>query len=153
MNSVRRSRLRSRRLLLPLVTAAVLLIGTFSVSYATPIKHYLAGTEVTVAAEFRGAGCGTHIQWDQEQVAIEAGTRLRFVNSSGFGSASSLWEIPVQIEKLGAGGEREIVYTSPPLRDGESWSYLFWETGDYIVTSSNTMIRYAGLESSVSVTK
>lgn len=138
---------RWRWLALMLLTVAAVLAVVAALSQMSTLRAvgtYLTGPEVVAEAQFQGEGCGAHLRWGQDPLSIPTGTRVHFANETGF------WQFPVLIERW-EDGQVEIVAESPALAVGERWSYVFWEPGQYRMTSSKSMVRLAGLEGSINV--
>jgi hypothetical protein len=129
-----------RRLLIVLCLLAVAIALMLGPVVGQPAWQYLTGSDVTVAAVMEGAGCGSHLEWAMGSEPIQRGTTVRFENQTVY------WQIPIVIEKQNSDGTIEVVATSPPIKDGESWSYTFWRAGDYRVVSGQEVQQLAGLD-------
>jgi plastocyanin len=129
--------------------AVAALLGVLLVAGATNLNRvraahqYLLGSQPVVEARFEGEGCGSHVRWSTTPIHVAPGTRVHFVNDSRY------WQFPVAIVDR-EGGHDEVIASSPALANGQSWTYTFWEPGEYLMTS-NAMLRLAGLEGTVIV--
>lgn len=123
---------------------AFLVVGTtlFWAPDARAYYHYYTQPERVVAAELKGLACGSHLRWSGSIDRIPAGTRVTFVNN--LDPVSLPWSVPVKIAAADT-SQAEALAESPPIKPGESWSYVFWRPGRYFVTSGNEMQSLAGL--------
>lgn len=134
-----------RKLRVALLVLALGIAATLVISFGQPVFQYLAGEEIHYSAAAEGAGCGSHLEWRSDAAAIEPGSRVRFTNDAEY------WQLPVVIDRRESDGTWTRVAESPKLRSGESWSHTFWNGGVYRVTSSDAVLRYAGLDAEIVV--
>lgn len=134
-----------RKLGVTLLVLALGIAAILAISFGQPVFQYLAGGEIHYTAAAEGAGCGAHLEWRSDASAIEPGSRVRFTNDAGY------WQIPVAIDRRDSDGTWTRMEESPKLRSGESWTYTFWRGGEYRITSSEDVLRYAGLDDEIMV--
>lgn len=134
-----------RKLGLALALLAVGIVAILALSFGQPAYQYMMGPEVPLSAAAEGAGCGAHLEWSGVDGPVSQGSRVRFTNETEY------WLIPVAIDRRGSDGNWSRIAESPKLRAGESWTHTFWRDGEYRVTSSDDVLRYAGLEREIAV--
>ncbi|MFW6075313.1 MAG: cupredoxin domain-containing protein [Chloroflexota bacterium] len=134
-----------RKLGVALLVLALGIAGILALSFGQPAFQYLAGGESHFSAAAEGAGCGSHLEWRSDTATLESGSRVRFTNDAGY------WQVPVAIDRQETDGSWTRVAESSKLREGESWSHTFWQDGVYRLTSSEDVLRYAGLDTEIVV--
>lgn len=126
--------------------AAVIIVVTVASGWPAAVYRYLLGPTVTVEIQYVGIACGSHLQWNPNLMEVRPGTRVEFVNTTPY------WTVPI---KIAASNDlaAPALTTSPPIAPAATWIHVFWQQGDYFLTSTEAMQQQAGLAGWLGVAK
>lgn len=125
--------------------AAVVVVAALATGWPAALYRYMLGPVVTVEIQYVGIACGSHLQWNPSLANVAPGTRVEIVNTTPY------WTVPI---KIAASNDlaAPALATSPPVAPAATWTHVFWQRGDFFLTSTEPMQQQAGLSGWLTVT-
>lgn len=141
--TARRHASTARRWAASLLAVVIVAAGLVS-GWPTALYRYVFAPTVTVEIQYVGIACGSHLQWNPNLATVAPGTRVEFVNTTPY------WTVPI---KIAASSDlaAPAVAVSPPVAPAATWTHVFWQRGDFFLTSTQEMQQQAGLAGWLSV--
>lgn len=110
----------------------------FAIYVGPPLYRYWFLPETEVYMQLSGEACGAHLRWQPDQLVIQPGQRVRFVNDT------RLWTAQVRLAAT-EGPHTAARLESPPLSPGASWQHVFWRPGRHFISTVDSTLYWAGL--------